>query len=476
MGKAEQSTRIFIDSIEPKLESLWETLSILKSYKGGNSVDKLMNFQHELAQCLADINKKYLEISGQKKTLRKERKAYEKLEFEKIDKDFTLCLEVLKQLIYLTKSIGDAFVWFFYQNEREMLNQHLERQEQFLLPSGFQGRLGELEFVRKFKAFENNIVLYHGITNILRISDYSLINLQTLKLTGISELKTNDLSNDLLELSLYTFGPKNEINDLFEKKESQKLYSSNNNQSKSYEERLEKQIKDITSALSSCIEINESHKETMVGISFLEQLEQLIIDNCEASNTTFKVVGEGLIIAVIRQEGKKLSENLFGNLDRSLELKDRKDFTEAYTSILDLESDQNNILVNPILYNNEGKMSFSPGTKPLFWTPLSPNISKQIYFQEVIAITIYNPLFFKRKLENRDFKFEHIEQLKKLCLINTNCKPNIVIENWAYFLALITNHLLEEDAVFEIIDKYILHVQNSNFQSNTKVGLKFYQA
>src|SRR5207344_325451 len=71
------------------------------------------------------------------------------------------------------------------------------------IPFGI-GGLGEIEFIRNNPTMGENVVLYHGITNLLRYGDVSLINVRTFDVAAIAELKTKVAKEheDKLELAV----------------------------------------------------------------------------------------------------------------------------------------------------------------------------------------------------------------------------------------------------------------------------------
>src|SRR5207237_18409 len=64
------------------------------------------------------------------------------------------------------------------------------------------GGIGEREFLRRFPALDGAMVLHHGITTLLRIGDVSLIDLRTLRVRAIGEIKTAKSKTDERQLSI----------------------------------------------------------------------------------------------------------------------------------------------------------------------------------------------------------------------------------------------------------------------------------
>jgi hypothetical protein len=213
----EKEVKEFIDKIEIKFLDLWNTLSYFKGLNLKDTGEKAVNFQSDLANCQFSIDKKFREVRSKKKEVRRSRKSYTKEDYLLFDKQLSNCENALENLIYLGKSLGDAFVWFFFQNDRDILDEHLLHQDEFLMPSGNLGRVGEMGFLQNIKMIDDNLVIYHGITSILRVGDFSLVNLKTHRFTGISELKTDKKNGDNVSVRFITFGSKEKVEPLFSK-------------------------------------------------------------------------------------------------------------------------------------------------------------------------------------------------------------------------------------------------------------------
>ena len=56
------------------------------------------------------------------------------------------------------------------------------------MPPGF-GGIGETMFMKNVRMFGEYMVIYHGMTTILRIGDITFIDLKKLKVAGIGEIK-----------------------------------------------------------------------------------------------------------------------------------------------------------------------------------------------------------------------------------------------------------------------------------------------
>ncbi len=468
----EKNIRQFIDLIEPKLEQLWDTLCIFKSGQIEKISEKFINFQSELADCQILINGEFQKVRTNIKSFKTSRNNLSKENFKIGEKQLKDCEQAILHLIYLSKSIGDAYAWFFLQNDKEILNEHLKSPENLLLPSGYLGRLGEIEFIRSNKMIGDNLIIYHGTTSILRIGDISLVNLKTFKLTGIAELKTDSIDGNKLQLRIIAYGKEDRMKQTFshfqEKKESKREDKIKNEER---EARLEKQIQTMLSALKVYSNAQPSVTKNIYNNSYLGQLKHLF-EYVGKEKMIFSKVDDGLLFIGARLTQEKLSQRLFDN-PKNTEKSDNEKLTKHVCSILDPESDKNETMSGSIHYNKEGKINTLMGVKPIFWSDLPVDCLKQIYFYKLALITIYNPIFFGREMNKRGFHIEFVESFNKKCLVKRIGERQMIMENMGYYFSLIINHLVDEATVLKIMDT--ISLESENFTDSTKIETHFYQ-
>ena len=153
-----------------------------------NLLDSLLNFQPLLAECLYELMSFYQELKTEEKSLIKDKKEYTLDTFKGIMKENATFSKIVSEVINIGKSLGDAFAWFFYRNNRKELDDHFRHNKTGLYVSGL-GGYGELQFVKNTKFIDGLFVLYHGITSMLRVGDFSLCDIQQ-GVLGIGEIKT----------------------------------------------------------------------------------------------------------------------------------------------------------------------------------------------------------------------------------------------------------------------------------------------
>jgi hypothetical protein len=106
---------------------------------------------------------------------------------------------ILLQAIAVGRALGDAFVWFFYRNNPELLKQHRLQPPPSPPPTGTGGE-GELALVDAVRFLGDKYILFHGITSLFRLGDASLLDLRSQRIVGLGELKTEETAKDHLAL------------------------------------------------------------------------------------------------------------------------------------------------------------------------------------------------------------------------------------------------------------------------------------
>jgi hypothetical protein len=475
MTNTEKRIRALIDSVEPKYQDFWRRVVSFKAGEYENDLlNDLMHFQDDLASCLFAISEEYLKTTKQRKSLMRNSKKLPHAEVQSQKKDFDKCLDALKGLIYMGKSIGDAYAWFFYYHDREMLNKHLEAQEQLLPPVGKLGGMGELSFVKNVKMLNGYITVYHGITNILRIGDVSLIDSKTLKLVALAEIKTKMKNEDEATLSLHAFGYNSRGFDATmrlsqsEQVEPPKLETENNE----HEQRLKVQIEAMLSSLSQSEKTESNDRKNIVTGSYLDHLSDAIIENTTPGKLTYHKADDGLLFIVFRSPHAALSDRLFSQLDPSQI--DGNEFIKALMSITDTNTRENSRINGSIHYGKDG-VNLHPGTKPIFWHPINDGVLKQIYLQKVTVMTIFNPHFLIKEMAKDGFSLQYVEEVQKKCFVKPVDKGQLVLENFSYFFPLISNHLFQISDVKALINQYHSIVQEKELAPGTKIQYRIFQ-
>lgn len=457
----------FAIKTEKELELSWDTLASLKE-RTFNNPDDLAMFQYKLASILFNISGEYNKILYQKKALIKNQKKLKQIDFKNQYKDFDNALSFLKCLIYTGKSLGDAFVWLFYQSEPNHLAEHHKRPKNTLLIPRNVGGQGEVKFIQNIKIIPDHILLYHGITNILTIGDYSVFNLNTAKLSGIGELKAGKVVGNNLTLNLTILGHKSRAED-FEKLSKKNSEPKKNNGTSVLPDanRYKKQLDEIANSFKYLNKDQGGHEEFHIYSerSKLENVAELV-ETKSQNNLEYRIVNKGMIICCHYCKGESLYKRWFNTDTSNLPISEMR---EDVSKIIIPDSKFNAIKFGYVFYDNNDKPKINPSSKPLFWQNLNLKTLKKIYFSDVRIFTIYNPAFLLETLKEIGLEFEFDERHKKYMLVKKIDNKIISADGIQFYLDLIMSHLHDEDSIKNTISKALLFIEEKQKETGGEI-------
>lgn len=441
--------------IENELLSLWDILAKIKTHKANNfSPDEMVNFQYRLVKVLNDTSRYYDTLSNTRKALERHKKKIGFKEFLKQKNEVKQLTDFINFQLVVIRSLGDAFVFTFYSLDREYLNKHLMQPPQSLiLPKGI-GGLGEMEFVKNFKVLEDNLILYHGITNILRIGDFTLFNLKTGKVTAVGELKSHKPDEKTLNMNLTIIGPKSRE---MKPKMSDKTGDAER-QSKPFnfpnKERYEKQVKTMSDSFDYLSKNGKNQLPVDQAKLFSKPKWEIMADL--ASEPVEKViaynqVNRGLILSRFAYKGETMFDR-FMNYNDTIGQSDKEELTEHFIKIFN-PNVEFSVAFGQVHFSPELKVQQAIGSKPIFWHPINLDVLKKIYFGEIIFFTMYNVGYLMDEMKKRGYSYEYNKKHKQIGFNKNESDVNYFVSGIPYFVDMITRYLQDESTVIESIEK-----------------------
>lgn len=455
----------FLNDSLKKYSKSWLILSTIK----GKDKKKLkpydfIDFQVDLGKTLYALTNKYRKIIQEKKSLIQNKSKYHNGWFVRRMNQLSDFQKLLNQHILMGKTLGDAFCWLFYSTERKLLKKHLEHPSQFHSPPGI-GGIGEVEFIRNVQAIKNHLTLYHGITNFLRIADFSYINLETHKLSALGELKTKEDKPGNLSIVLNLIGVKNSY-DVFETVKIKKENKNNKIQVDNWiNDKLIKQTERMRDFWDEPSLKTDSKIDMRLGNIVDYSILQELIENTKSNKLYHMKYDGGVILSCYRKRKGSPTDSLLFNKDKSFDKDDN--LVDFVKDIAIKDSRYNSLAVSSFLYHNERKLNWYQWLTPLFWMPITIDSLKQIYFGEVVIITTFNPASFLNKLEKNGFEIKIIKQPLQIKISKKIGKRLFEIPDISFYLGLIQYHLFKEREVIKIIEK-LEKIKIPNHKSNIK--------
>ena len=432
----------------------WTVLIGLKSKNAGeNSVDGLMDFQDRLATAIFNLQLIRDKIILEEKDYVRHKAKYKFEWFKKKLQTLSRYKEAIDNMVHIAKDLGDAFVYFFYQLEPDLLQKHLEHQEVINHTSGM-GELGELAFVKNIRHLDKEFPLYHGITNILRFGDFSFVNMLTLQVTRIGELKTKKGEGEELHGTLYIID-----REKVKKKEAQQRMAQEKPQ-----DRRERQILGISKMLGSQGKDN-SFEKAIVNESYAAKIGDLVRE-CPVNGQIARQMSPGLAFICFSFKKASLYYKLLNREIDEVKSGLEQLFLSTVPGLVKSGEARNALIIGQLLSVDKKIDLCIPGAVPLFWTNMDHTALKRIYFRDAHLVSLFNPVHLILDVEKKGFQVESKYSHKP---VRSTDKLFAVIQRFDLFIGYIIRHLLTEEFVLDFMDE----IQSGPYWgTNAKISMR----
>lgn len=467
---ARREVRRAVDAAERRFERCWAQLLAIK--RGTQRLAaSLAEFQGNLASAIFDLSQLHAMLASESARRIKHKDAYRPAWFSRRMELLAEYQKVLVDAISIGRNLGDAFAWYFLQNDLELLRQHSREDTQPTMSTGIGGR-GELEFARRVVRSGQHFVLHHCITNMLKLGDVTLIDVATLKAAGIGELKTHSPADGQLTITLLAcasgIAPQTSP--------QQPVGKANRVEGLSAvaQARLDRQLKRMSDAVSAAAKKPDQAMslETRLRLRHLDRLVRCArIDRMDYARA-----GGGLVLFSYRERPRPLFAQLSkGRL--GAEVPTAPPGTERiaeYAQAVMLSDRQDNALFTGSLpYGWDGISHHLPGMTHVFWWPISARTLKSLIFQRVFVGTLYNPAWLFQALERKGFAVNADDPWSPVV---TKQAGDVVMrmEGFSYYYRAIQRYLMEEDFVAEIAARTLPAAKDLGCASG-RIDLMIYQ-
>ena len=429
---------------EESSDHCWPVLGALTR---GESTKDLANdlilFQERLAFALFKLQNLRNRIAQRMRYLVEHKKKYKKEWFAGRMKNLTSYSTGSNQVINIGKAIGDAFAFFFYRANLDLLeSQYLHKRIQGFV-SGIGGE-GELAFLQNYKHLDGKLTIYHGTTSILRYGDFSFYDLLEHEITEIAELKTKKLEDNKLELSLTLIGTK------IQKKPKEQVLSTikpHAGMDQRIADKLKKQVEAIAKIVKS--QKNKNNYSTNLEGSFYFKEIQDLYSQSGFVKPIFVHAGDGLLFAGMRFPSASLFTRTFNRKYERLINNLPQNIIEPAKKLVKQNSKNNGLIMGQLLYNPDFGDKNTSGTIPLFWYPLDGSLLKDLYFSHFIVFSLFNPVHLIEDLQVQgyyvDSKYLSAETRKNKAGFKKG------VQHFDLFITYIVNFLQSEKSVLSSV-------------------------
>lgn len=400
-----QKVKVAIDGAERAFERCWSLIDAMKEGKIAESKVSLLDFQPLLAETLLVLSDLHRKINSEKE-LRIRNKANLSIAwFKKRMRFLDAQRSIVEKAIIVGKGIGDSFAWFFYQNNRQYLHEHLREPEQLLIPSGVGGS-AEIEIIKQVPIANGCFVLYHGMTSILRLGDVSLISLQPLRVVTVGELKAGKPADGRLTITLVFPQRIENVQGTMTKRGARSdAPSAIDGLSAAAKDRLQRQFERMKASFHK-INSRPAKQLTLEMENRIGELQKFLSSIGEG-RCALHQIGASVLLVGVQSKGKSMYQRLTG--PTSARLRRQLDGTEvAAASLVSGERKDNAIFVSDWFYRRDGKPSHRPGMTHPTWWPVPAESIRRVIFQEVNVFTVFNPahLFAALELDGYELTIE----------------------------------------------------------------------
>lgn len=466
MNKTE-FTNLVVD-VNQRYKKCWAILITLKTAPE----PALGDFQYLLSDALSLLSEKHSKIKQIQRTLINNKHRYKKTWFSKRLKQLANYDEIIKILVAIGKTMGDGFAWFFYHQSSVLLEHHLKQPENKFLPTGL-GGIGEKAIIKDQKFINGQMILYHGITSILRAGDISLVDLKNLSISGIGELKTKRIDEKTINVTGNIISPLNA-----ETTKQLNLSQSRNSRpvtlDKQIAARLLKQTRNIASIVSAAEKTKIDQRFDMLrNSSVYNQLD--FLKGIGRSEVRYKKIGSGVMLVGYREKSgselTKLLNNANANYGKIFE-----EVTDHAKTILVENSTDNNLFMSTILYPDNEIRSHLLGMIPVFWWPTDPDVLRMLILREIFLFSLFNPAPFIGLLRKKGFAvLVKYKPQFKIEIHKIGNGKKIELEGIGYFLKLMSDNFHSEEDVVDYISKCVAEIEKLGTNQNMRVELRFDQ-
>jgi len=419
-----------IDDAEAQLNACFEILKTLRT--GITEELSFLNFQPSLADTLFKLMSVYKKVCAEEKVLINTKNKMQKSDFASSIKKVHKFKRVLNDTIDIGKMLGDSFVWLFYNENQEELYKHLNHQPVGLFVAGVGGQ-GEIEFIRQTPMLYGCLVLYHGITSMLRVGDFSLYAFNH-GIIANGELKTEKNGSNL-EIKAYISSKYNLDADTF-KPENQTVDAN------------VFQIDRLLRQLSAMDDLLKKQKIDHKANCFRDNNVDFELPSTP-NRMSYKISKDNsLITSILEIKESKLSERFFLN-EEDVDL--CLDEAGPYAERLLVQGSSNNQFY---LTSIDGKSY--PTRVPLFWWNADIDFLKDVIFKKTIMMTVFNPAKFFNYYKDKGFEICNSTGPKNVSLEKTIDGKQMVIGNLYMFFDMISYSFMTVENIIEMVDPIII--------------------
>lgn len=461
--------RQVLDTAEQQLSDAW---SILATFRSAKPSPRIVEFQSILLTVLVDLERARNDIGKERRAYIARKASCNAAWFTRRMRQLAQYEDMVTGASGIARALGDAFAWFFYQFDRGLLAEHAKCAATNIPPLTLGGR-GERAFLHSVKQMEGRFVLHHGITTILRLGDFSLIDLKAFRVAGIGELKTVGVDGNALQVEARVLTTNERFN-----LQALPAFADNSpprdTLPPSFRDRLRRQISRMGGALKQADKTRTQRQVSLFGQSNTGVAElNTLMARAKCDRFTVRRASRGLIMLAYKPRPTRLFHRLSPGrripTDGLVEMAAREFIDGAVSG-----SPYNAIIFGSLQYDATSRPMLQLGAIPLFWWwDLDLEYVRQLLFQEAVVTTLFNPAPLLTGLEALGLRVTKCHLPYDVSLEGGDGSTVFALENFEYFARLITHSLFTEDQVAALVREMVGEVQKMGLKPGGRVKLEF---
>jgi hypothetical protein len=449
---AKTAVKSAIDAAELEFRACFETVVALAKPSPGLDNHDILGFQMRLLEAISQLEVTYRVIKQEEKRLIKRKISLNLNWFTQRMATLARYSDSIRETLAIGRAIGDGFAWLFYERDRDLVAEHLKLQPQMLLPPAL-GAVGEKLTLKNMLVFDGKLLIYHGTTSFLRIGDISFIDVKTMKVACIGELKTQRIDDESISVSmmLVSGSPDALPNLPITKARTPRETEHAQSLPPAMQARLQRQRKTMQSAvLKVSAPALERVNATRMGFHYDELSD--VVERSHGHRFEWAKAGNGLMLGAVRLSAmKSLSDRFFSDaacrVDRLIDGIELKAL-----EIVRKGANDNSLLLGSVGGDSNDVRTRVDGIPFILW-PIDTNIIRDILFGRVIVMSLFNPAHIWQAVRDRGFEVELDDRGKFLRATKRVGRKEMGLENLNYFLGTIHHSLMTEEAVIGMIDQ-----------------------
>lgn len=329
------------------------------------------------------------------------------------------------------------------------------------------GGYGEYELARKLSSVDKHLVIHHSLTSFLRLGDLSLWSSHTQRVVGIGEVKSGPVVDGKVSIHVdYIFRADAKLTkDFWRPAKLSEDFAQKVELPARHESRRQRQLRDIKEVIGKVSA--ESRSAPGLSHEVDTHIAELgsAIEECSVDECRFISAGPGLSLIICRPAPWQHGEFRLGD-------ETERELPREAIKLLLPNSPWNSLTMGSVGYTKNGMPNHVLGMRPLLWDGLSERPLKDLVFDRIVAITLFNPAHLLEALQETGFEPELVAKPWNFKLVRQAGKHTLTLFNLDYFFRLRTVGLYRHESVLELVQRSIAATEDAAAGKSAKVSFQ----